>query len=200
MGTHIHAFIEVDYATVGQPFGETAEVRCFNRGEFFIRNVYELFDALGDGRSRHFPPEAVGRQATFPPRGLPSNPSYGVVARYAHPIVEPNAVEARGRDSEPWPALRSVTPEEAERWVAQGWSHYYTPESRWSSGGIEPAWVSNPEWRPASWLLLPEVYRALADFGLKVNELSPEVEAVLRVPRSGVAKYHGTSSPSVSAQ
>ena len=64
MGTEIHAFVEVDHATVGEPFfGELATIRAFNRGEFFIRNVDDLLDALGNGRSRHFPPEAVKRWA-----------------------------------------------------------------------------------------------------------------------------------------
>ena len=48
MGTDIHPFVEVDYDTAGEPFcGETATVRSFNFGEFFIINKYELFDALG---------------------------------------------------------------------------------------------------------------------------------------------------------
>jgi hypothetical protein len=89
MGTNIYAFVEVDYDSSDEPFSERAEARCFNRGECYIQNVYELFDVLGNGRSRHFPPETVGRWALFPPRCLPSNPSYAVVLRYSHPISGP---------------------------------------------------------------------------------------------------------------
>src|SRR4051812_48176323 len=99
MGTEGHAFVEVDYATAGEPFGETAEIRSFNSGEFFIRNVYELFDALGNGRSRPFPPETVERWALFPPRSLPPNASHGVVVRYSHPIVDPHAKAGSSQES-----------------------------------------------------------------------------------------------------
>ena len=46
MGTDIHAFVEVDYASDGEPFGELAEVRSFNFGEFFVWQNYDLFDPL----------------------------------------------------------------------------------------------------------------------------------------------------------
>jgi hypothetical protein len=179
MGTELHAFVDVDYDTVGEPFcGETATIRSFNFGEFSIRNSYELFDALGNGRSRHFPPESVERWALFPPRGLPLNASRGVVVRYSHPIADAQADAGRHWESHGMPGLPPVAPEEAARWVAEGWSHYYTPPEPRFSG---EARVSHPEWRHSSWLLLLEVYRALAHFGLEVERLSAEVEAILGV-------------------
>jgi hypothetical protein len=49
MGTEIHPFVEVDWLTTNPPFGDAADVRCFNLGEFFVWNDYDLFDALGNG-------------------------------------------------------------------------------------------------------------------------------------------------------
>lgn len=184
MGTEVHAFVEVDYATAGESFGETAEIRCFNRGEFFVWNVYELFDALGNGRSRHFPPETVGRWALFPPRGLPANVSEGVVVRYSHPVATENADIGAYSESHGMPGLPPVTAAEAERWVAAGWSHYYTPPAPRFSLASVPRRVSHPEWRNPSWLSLPEVYQSLAHFGLEVTHLSVEVEAILGVMES----------------
>lgn len=178
MGTDIHPFVEVDYYSPdGEPFGEMADVRAFNRGEFFIPNVYDLLDALGNGRSRHFPPETVQRWALFPPRGLPSNASHGVVVRYSHAIVE---AQSTGHVSERFPGLWPVTPERAARWVAEGWSHYYTPPVRLFSMP-EPVRVSDPEWRNPSWLLLREVYQALIHFGLELEQLPLEFRTILGV-------------------
>src|SRR4051812_38390718 len=109
MGTDIHAFVEVDYNTADEPFGELADIRAFNRGEFFIRNVDDLLDSLGNGRSRHFPPEAVTRWALFPPRGLPSNASRGVVVRYSHHILDPRSPTGGDGEWDRWPRLRPVT-------------------------------------------------------------------------------------------
>lgn len=180
MGTDIHAFVEVDYASEGDPFGETAEVRCFNRGEFFLWHDYDLFDALGNGRSRHFPPESVDRWALFPPRGLPPNASHGVVVRYSYPIAANPADGGRHRESHGMPGLPPVSAEEAARWVAEGWSDYYTPPApRFSPP--EPLRVSHPDWRHPSWLSLAELHQALAHFGIAVKRLSAEVDAILGV-------------------
>ena len=178
MGTDIHAFVEVDYATDGEPFGELAEIRCFNLGEFFLWHNYDLFDALGNGRSRHGPPESVERWALVPPRGLPRNASRGVIARYSHPIADPKEGPGRYCESHDAPTLPPVTQEVAARWVAQGWSHYYTPPTPRFPG---EARVSHPDWRNPSWLLLSEVYGALTHFGLEVEQMNAEVEAILGV-------------------
>jgi hypothetical protein len=169
MGTDIHAFVEVDYGG-GEPFGAGADIRCFNRGEFFIPNDYDLLDALGDGRSRSLSPADVTRRALIPLRGLPSNASQAVLDRYFHPIPRP------GERPDPltsfWPDLPPVTREDAERWVAEGWSHF-APDP--------PARVSHPDGHSPSWLLLTEVSAALANFCLAAENLSPEFRVILRV-------------------
>jgi hypothetical protein len=182
MGTDIHTFVEVDYATTGEPFGASAEVRCFNQGEFFLWHDYDLFDALGNGRSHSFPPEEVKRWALFPPRGLPANISQAVFLRYYHLVADPRYKEAQlDGHWEFYPGLQPVPPEEAARWVGEGWSHYLDPPVRNAAGRPGRPRVSSPNWHSASWLRLPEVYQALAHFGISVQDLGAAAQVILRV-------------------
>lgn len=169
MGTDIHAFVEVDSGG-DEPFGDGADIRCFNRGEFFVPNDYDLLNALGDGRSRSLDPEEVRRWALIPPRGLPSNTSPAVLDRYYHPVL------GAGEQPDPvlsfWPNLPPVSREITDRWVGAGWSHLAPGSS---------VRVSHPDWHTPSWLLLTEVYAALSHFGIVVEGLAPEFRVVLRV-------------------
>jgi hypothetical protein len=169
MGTDLHAFVEVDRGH-GDPFGADADIICFNRGEFFIPNDYDLLNALGDGRSRNLPPDEVTRWGLIAPRGLPADASPAVLDRYYHAVLQPE--ERPGSNTSFWPSLPPVTREEADRWVAEGWSHF-APDP--------PGRVSHPEWHSPSNLLLPEVYAALTHFGLAPDSLPPEFRVVLRV-------------------
>lgn len=169
MGTDIHAFVEV-YRGRGDPFGVDADIVCFNRGEFFVPNDYDLLNALGDGRSRSLPPDEVQRWALISPRGLPENASCAVLDRYYHTVL--GSGERPDHVSSFWPGLPPVTRENAELWVAQGWSHF-APDP--------PAQVSHPEWHSPSWLLLTEVYASLAHFGLTTETLPVEFRVILRV-------------------
>jgi hypothetical protein len=168
LGTDIHAFVEVDRGR-GDPFGVDADIVCFNRGEFFVPNDYDLLNALGDGRSRNLSPDEVPRWALISPRALPENASSAVLDRYYHAVLQP------GERPDPvpsfWPALPPVTREDAERWVAEGWSDF---------APAPPARASHPEWHSPSWLLLTEVYAALAHFGLAAEALPAEFRVVLR--------------------
>jgi hypothetical protein len=169
MGTDIHAFVEVDYGS-GEPFGAAADIFCFNRGEFFIPNDYDLLNALGDGRNRNFPPAEVRRWALIPPRGLPANATQTVLDLYYHPVLRSGAQP--GRTLSWWHELPPVTREDADRWVRDGLSHF---------APAPPDRVSNPDWHTPSWLRLAEVYPALAHFDITVESLSPEFRVVLRV-------------------
>ncbi|MBN9520674.1 hypothetical protein J0H58_19510 [bacterium] len=169
MGTDIHAFVEFDRGR-GDPFGAGADIVCFNRGEFFVPNDYDLLNALGDGRSHSLHPDEVRRWSLVPPRGLPSNASQTVLDLYYHPVLRPGGQP--GRASSWWHELPPVTRDDADRWVTEGLSHF---------APVPPARVSNPDWHTPSWLLLAEVYDALAHFGLAAENLPAEFLVVLRV-------------------
>lgn len=60
LGADIHAFVEVDHDATFPPLSPEDD-RAFNEGKFFVPNHYDLFDALGDGRSYNIPAEKVTR-------------------------------------------------------------------------------------------------------------------------------------------
>lgn len=171
MGTDIHAFVEHCHAQGGEPFSDPDRIYSFNAGEFRISQDYDLFNALGDGRNYSLDEAARDQPALFSPRGLPQHISEEVANRYYH------FVDNRGFTITTWPALPTVTRQEAEQWVAENRAQY--GKSLRSTREIRR--VSHPYWHSASWLTLQEIYQSLDSYNIQFDQLPLEFQIVVDI-------------------
>ena len=195
MGTDIHAFIEFSLDRKVEAFSALDDVRALNAGEFFVSRNYDLFDALGDGRSRGVqPPDARPRRALHPPRGIPLVLSESVFRRYYVAVLRDGEAPGRVEDGGLDVPVETASPADAERWLAEGLSHPGPAEQRWVHWETGPddklrkvlnarprgrLLVSNPNWHTPSWLLLAEIRAALRHASLELSELSPDFQLIV---------------------
>ena len=166
MGTDIHAFIEIDYSEEGKAFEDSEKISAFNLGELLISRDYELFDALGDGRSS----DEITEPSLYGSRGLPKNISFAVENRYFH-IVD-NRESEFDKLLELHPSLSKITTKKADKWLSEGCSFLGEEEKVWRNNKWENLQrVSHPGWHSCSWLTLKEIYESLAHYDLPVGEL-----------------------------
>lgn len=205
MGTHIHAFIDVDHFKDDpdeptEPFSSDDCIHAFNEGTFFIWKDYDLFDALADGRSGGFPPEEqdpTWPKALYPPRGLPEYYSDDVFEAF-HLWV----VDEQNKHLPPFGPLDTVPREEAEAWVKKGVAHFlphrYTYAQRnvlalrpTDSPEYRPTVVSDPSLHHTSWLSAPEIDEALEHFGsaLARRGIKFEVPVEFRAIRQAMGAF-----------
>ena len=153
MGTDIHAVIEYE--------DEYGMVKAFADGELEIPRDYNLFCALafGDG--------GLVETILYPPRGLPSEYSDTVREAYFF-FVRDSEDETRGARTG-W----SITREQADEWVREGYSSYIDVD--WK----QRAYVNSPDLHTASYLNCHEIKAALKHYKLDIQMLSPVFQATL---------------------
>jgi hypothetical protein len=193
MGTHIHAFLEIDWSSDGDPFAEQGDIFPFNTGEFLVWKDYQLFDALANGRSGN-PGLRPRKRPLYPARGIPDVISQSVAEWYYLQVIEPDE-DPRELVTE-WCHSDDFLPgaiprDEADRCVAAGDSRL-APDPlvrdvilRVEDGApqfrrVRRQLVSNPAWHHASWLTLSEIHAALDHFRLRVTKLNAEVQILLQ--------------------
>jgi hypothetical protein len=180
MGTSIHAFVEIDYAENDHPFGDSSEIRSLATAELFVWNVYRLFDALANAR-RNVVPNAsqLSPPCLYAPRGLPEKVSDAVFVRHHLMVVDDPLEFVRQQDAHEAPT-QVVLRRLGDQWVAEGLARVVTPPWR----GEENTWITNPDWHSVTWLYRHEVEDALSHAGLELEQLKPEIPALLALMRS----------------
>jgi hypothetical protein len=147
MATDIHMYVEYRYKlapTSSTPNPWKSLFPMINPG----RN-YALFGILANVRTKMGIP--------FPPKGFPQDAGY-----YA---MDDNYLYVSDTDTD----SRSVTHENAERFVTEFGSHIMTEEANGHQ------WVSHPDWHSHSWLTTEEFKQAMEMYNRQHKDY-PEVE------------------------
>ena len=185
VGVEIYPFVEVDWDEGDRPFAKADGVRAFNLGEYFIWRSggnLDFFYALVYGTCDRCRPLEMGGwngPPLFPPRGLPSHLGSGVLGRYFHVVDKLGYAEIYD------PALPTIDPEKADRYVTEQGSSHGPPLVLSRGRGSESLpRVSCPTWHCASWLGFEELGKALAHHGIGLEGLKADVRAMIAVMRT----------------
>jgi hypothetical protein len=191
MGTHMSAYIEVDYGEGSPPFTDPVQVYSLTEGSFVFGKDYEVFDALAGGRDAAMAPEDRDprRAPLIAPRGMPLPCSPAVGWDYFRLVADPPVLP----DRHFWPEWRCVSSVAASEWLRRE-SSCEAEFFQWFN--CEPegrVWrvVSQPGLYNASWLRPDEFNAALEHHGLDLATLPVEYR-ILHSALSQLAEQQGS--------
>ena len=171
MGCDIHLFAEVCRDSGGY--------EALADGEFLMPPDYRLFAALAGVRSEPgFAPMVL-------PRGIPNDLSQYVADRYFVPVLD------SGRAAE-WQIGEHVTPEEAQKLVEGGKSHWLTNETTQPFTPSTGGHIAHPDWHSASWLTIDEVRQSLEHADYLLAEAPDEFQSLIEYVNALAARKDTT--------
>lgn len=152
MGCDFHGFIEIGSVSAGE-FDSLYAIQSRRPRH------YDLFGALAGVRS------AI--QPLFPPRGIPSGLGvHGFSLCYKPIIKDTEALDWRGHSFVlPWEVGRATVFHDS---ASSRWAHH------------EQGYIKNDAMESPSWLLLSEIYQALAHASIEPGTLPAEYRFILQ--------------------
>jgi hypothetical protein len=178
MGTHMNAYVELDYDTRSRPFTDPTQVYSLTDGSFALDKHYRVFDAIAGGRNSVMAPEDQNpaRIPLIAPRGMPAPCSAAVAWDYYYMVAE----TADSPDTYVWPAHQRVLPSVAEDWLAKEGCHEAEFVQWFNCGPKHRNWrvVSAPGLYNASWLALAEFDLSLEHHSLDLKSLPIEYRII----------------------
>ena len=108
MGTDIHSVIE--YTEDAGGFSDDPGEPALGFGLFTLRRNYDLFDALGNGRSASLEPPDQSKPCLIAPKGIPADLS-PLAAQEYYDLVRDRTLRTRffGRPTATWMATRQAS-------------------------------------------------------------------------------------------